>query len=75
MIWPYLKDLSLEQITRLIELSSQNNQTYDRNKAYQDHRLVIKEYIHLNGGYKGVKDTPFEKIFKELGGTVYDTEK
>ena len=64
-----LKYFSLQQITKLLILSSQNDQTFSRARAQNtDNKLIVQQYIKLNGKYSDIKDTVFEGLFKELGG-------
>lgn len=66
-----LKEFSLEQIIELIKLSSQNNQTYNRGKATQDHKYIVQRYLKLDGSYDNIHNTPFEDLYIELGGCPF----
>lgn len=61
-----LKNFSLQQVTELITSSSQNSQTYERNQAKQDNKLIIQRYLRLNGPYEAIKKTPFESLYVEM---------
>ena len=70
-IRPNFKKFSIKQIKQFIELASKNNQTYNRKRATEDHKLVIKKFIDLKGSYDDIKNTPFEDLYIELGGVPF----
>ena len=65
------KDFTLEQLIELINQSSENDQTYNRMQAYDDHKLIMKQYIKLGGQYDNVKDTPWKNVYEEAGGVPF----
>ena len=65
------KNFNKEQILKFIESSSKNSQTYYRKKANDDHRLIMKRFIELDGLYDDIRNTPFEDLYIELGGVPF----
>lgn len=68
---PNFKMFSIEQIKQFIKLASTNNQTYNRKRANEDHKLIVKRFIDIGGSSDDVHNTPFEDLYIELGGIPF----
>lgn len=71
IIKPNYKNFNIAQFVSLFEKASNNNQTYDRKKAIQDHKLIVQQYINLNAPYEKIENTKFNDIYLDLGGAPF----
>ena len=49
LIYPYYKNFDLNELRLLINRSDCNNQTYDRRKAEDDHKLIAEQFVKKDG--------------------------
>ncbi len=62
------KKFNIDKIIKFIKQSSKNSQTFNRNRANEDHKLIVQRFIELNGSPADILNTPFEELYIELGG-------
>ena len=65
-------DFDKNNILKLIDSSAKNSQTYYRHRANDDHKLLMKHFLNLEGTYEELNDYGYwQNLFIEIGGTPF----